>query len=170
MEVTDEGIDIGTTPVASVHALTIACVGGIVGDGHASLGVGVEVVIDVQSVHVVAAEDVACHMADVGTVLRDAGVEDHQTAVLETAFGVTHGIVLGGQGRGTCRLGTVGVDPGMDLHATLVALFHHPGQGIPVGVRGKSLLPGEVAAPGLQAALIEGIALGTYLEEDGIDA
>ena len=58
----------------------------------------------------------------------------------------------------------------MQLHAALVALLHHPLQGVPVGLRCHALLPGEESAPGLDLALVERIALRPHLEDDGIDA
>ena len=58
----------------------------------------------------------------------------------------------------------------MEFHASLVTLVHHPGQRVPIGRRGQALLPREVAAPRLQGALVEGVAFGSHLKHDGVDA
>ena len=67
------------------------------------------------------------------------------------------------------RLGTERIDPSVQLHAPLVALFYHPLQWVPVRLRCTSLLTGKVTAPRLQVTLIERITLRTHLKDDGID-
>ena len=56
----------------------------------------------------------------------------------------------------------------MQLHPTLVALFDHPFQGIPVGTWCLTLLSGQETAPRFELTLIEGIALRANLEDDHI--
>ena len=50
-----------------------------------------------------------------------------------------------------------------------MALFNHPRQGIPIRVRRRSLLAGQIPAPRLQLTGIQGIALAPHLEKDSID-
>ena len=69
---------------------------------------------------------------------------------------------------GRLRLGPIGVDPRVQLHAPAMTLRHHPLQGVPVGIRCHALLAREVVAPRLEVTLIEGVTFGPYLEDDGV--
>ena len=57
----------------------------------------------------------------------------------------------------------------MKLHAPLMALFYHPLQRVPIGLWCLSLLACEEPAPWFYIALIECVAFGSDLENDGID-
>ena len=122
------------------------------------------------AVDVVAGDDVACHLADVVAILWDAGIEYEQVVVGEAAHRLAYGDMVCCQLLGGLGLGPVGIDPGMQLHAALVTLCDHPLQGIPVGHGSLPLLSCQETAPRLQTALVEGIALGPYLEDDDVDA
>ena len=74
-------------------------------------GVGVEVVIDMQSVNVVALHDVCYDGAYVVAVFLQGGVEDEHPVVVDEALGVFLVGVLDAQALGALGLGTVGVDP-----------------------------------------------------------
>ena len=76
--------------------------------------------------------------------------------------------MVGGQHGCSFRLGTEGIDPGVDFHIPFVAFLHHPCQRVPSGV--LALRTGKEAAPGLIKAGIEGIGLAADLEHDGVDA
>ena len=170
MNVLDEKAHIVAAPILDgAEACAILAVGLLVGNLGACLGVGIEIVVDVQSVNVVAADDVAHHLADVFAVLRYSGIEEQQLAILEEALRMLEIGVGGGQHGGACRLGAVGVYPSVELHAAAVALVNHPLEGVPVGLGCHALLTGEKSAPGLQLAGVEGVALSPDLEEDGID-
>ena len=67
-------------------------------------------------------------------------------------------------------LGTIGVDPGMEFHAAAVALVDHPLQRVPVRRWCLALHARQELAPGFYLAGIECIALGSDLEDNGIDA
>ena len=58
----------------------------------------------------------------------------------------------------------------MQLHTTTVTLVYHPLQRIPVRRRSLTLLASEESAPRFEVALVQRVALGTYLKEDGIDS
>ena len=62
------------------------------------------------------------------------------------------------------------VNPGMKFHATLVALFYHPLKRVPCHCRRRALFAGKESAPRLDIGTIEGIAFGTHLKNNGIDA
>ena len=57
----------------------------------------------------------------------------------------------------------------MQLHITSVTLLYHPLERIPVWIGRSTLLSCKIAAPRFQLAGIQGIALTSYLKEDGID-
>ena len=170
MQLADEGIDILASPFATILSAAVAGVRGIIGDGLSGSRIGVEVVVDVEPVDVIARHDVGGHAADEVAVLWHSGVEYQQSVVGETTFGVQDILVCGGQGLRAFRFGTIGVDPRMQLHAAAVALPDHPLQRIPIRLRGRALSAGEVSAPWFKLAGIESITLDTALEEDDIDA
>ena len=57
----------------------------------------------------------------------------------------------------------------MQLHTTTVTLVYHPLQRIPIRRRSLPLLASEESAPRFKVALVQRIALGAHLKEDGID-
>ena len=71
----------------------------------------------------------------------------------------------------SCRLGlgTIGIDPCVQFHTTTVTLVNHPLQRVPHRRRSLSLLAGEESAPRFDVALVQRVALGAHLEENGID-
>ena len=170
VELLDELVHIVASPVVARHAVAVLLIRGIVGDGQAVGRIRIEIIVDVQAVHVVTLHNVHGHTADVVAVLRLAGVEEHQAVVMEEALGMLEIGMLCRQGHSALGLGTVGVYPCVALHATAVTLLHHPCQRVPIRLGGTSLLCRQVAAPGFHLALVQGIGLGTHLEHDGIDA
>ena len=170
MDVADEHVHVVASPVVDVAETTwVGIVEGLVGHGHAVLRIGIEIVVHVQSVHIVASDDVLYDHASVHAVGFQGGIEDIKVAILEIAVGMFHTIVVGGELTGAFGLGPVGIDPGVQFHATGMTLIHHPCQGIPAIGGGKALLTRQVAAPGLITRLVERVALSTYLEKNGID-
>ena len=171
VELLDEQVHVVASPVAAVlDAVGVLLILGIIGDREASHRIGIEIVVHVDAVDVVAADDVACHLADVVAVLGNAGVENLQAVVLEAALRMLHHHMIDGERRGALGLCPIGINPGVKLHAACVALVNHPLQRVPVGLRRLALLPREDAAPRLQRAGVEGVALGPHLEDDGIHA
>ncbi len=146
MEVTNEQVDVVAAPVLdggeSTWVSLIIC---LVGHGETCDGIRIEIVIHMNAIHIVVLEDVLYHHAGVGAVLWDGRIEDIQSVVLEYTFWVTCGGVIGSQFFGELGLGTIGVNPRMALHLALVALLHHPCQGVPPVSRSHALCAGEVA-------------------------
>src|SRR5690349_3042308 len=66
------------------------------------------------------------------------------------------------------RRSPVGVEPGMQFHAALMGFVNGILQRIPKRVRGFALSTGKVGRPGFNAAWIQGIALASYLQVDGV--
>ena len=79
-----------------------------------------------------------------------------------------HSYMLGVEGARELGFCTIRVQPCVKLHATLVTLLNHPLQRVPIRLRRLALHTGEETAPRLNIALIESVALGTHLEEDGV--
>ena len=88
VDLLDEEVHIVAAPVASVHALAGAGIGGIVGEIDTRLGVGVEIVVHVDSVDVVAAHDVINYAHDEVAVLLQCRVEVHLSVILHESFRV----------------------------------------------------------------------------------
>ena len=65
-------------------------------------------------------------------------------------------------------LRTEGIDPCVQLHATIVTLINHPSQRIPTRI--FSLLSGEEFAPRFKWTLIKCIGFGAHLKHHRIDA
>ena len=65
---------------------------------------------------------------------------------------------------------SVGIEPGVELHSPGVALIDHKLERIPERIGCYALFAGEEPGPRLQVGGIEGIGLGTYLENDSIAA
>ena len=167
----DKRADVVASPVVYIgKAVVVGVELPAVGNAHARHGVGVEVVVDVQSVDIVSGHDVLDDHADIVAVLRNAGIQDFQAVVVETTLRVPHRNMVVDQFLGRLGLGPIGVDPCVQLHASQMALLNHPLQGVPVGRWGSALSAGKETAPRLEAAGIERIALRTNLEDNGIDA
>ena len=132
-------------------------------------GIGIEIVVDVEAVDVVAAHDVFCHLIYILAVLGLCWVEDKLSVVGEHARRALYGHMVRSQLHRALGLGAVGVDPCVELHAASVALVYHPFEGVPIGRRRLALLAREVAAPRLYVALVEGVTLGSHLKDDGVD-
>lgn len=166
----DKEVDILTSPVATVHSIAIPCIRSVIGNGNTRSGIGIEIVIYVNAIHIITAHNVARHLTDIVAVLGTAGVKEQQTVIIEETVGVTEVLMRVGQCRCTLCLGTIRVDPCMQLHLSGMTLLYHPLQGIPIRIGSQPLLTGQITTPRFQFTGIERIALTAYLKEDGIDA
>lgn len=120
-------------------------------------------------VDVVSGGDVADDLADEGAVFGLSRVEVELFAVLEKAFGVLEIDVGGVEGVGIGGGNAVGVEPGVKFHVAVVGEFDEVGHGVEVVGGGLSLAAGEVAAPGFDFGVVEGVGGGADLEDDGVD-
>ena len=89
VELAYEEVDVIASPVAQVgdsvgHGAELF----FVGYGLACHGVGIEIVVDVESVDVISPDDVGGHAADILTVLRQSGVEDILSVIFKDPFGM----------------------------------------------------------------------------------
>ena len=130
----------------------------------------IEIIVDMETVDIIAADDIVDHPADIVAVLRLPRIEDILSVVSEDAARFSCCNMVGGQLMGGLGLCPIRIDPRMEFHAPFVALVYHPLERIPVRRRCQPLLSGEETAPRLQFAGVERIALRSYLEDDGVDA
>ena len=171
VELFNELVDVIAAPVGQVAETVIVCPEvGIIGNGYACHGIGIEIVVDVQAVDIVARHNVAHHVADIVAALLQGRIQQRQAIVLERPFRMLHDHMALGIGMSHLRLGTVWVNPCMQLHAALMALANHPCQGVPIGAGAHALLSRQVVAPRFQRTLVERIALRAHLEDNGIAA
>ena len=132
MEVTDELVDIVAPPVFDGGEATWVClIVGLVGQGKSVHGIGIEVIVHVNAIHVVVCEDVLDNHAGVGAVFLDGGIEDVESVVFEHTFGMTNGGMILCQCCCAFCLGSVGIYPCMAFHLTFMTFCHHPCQGVP---------------------------------------
>ena len=167
----DEQVDVVAAPVGLLHPVAVFGKRLLVGEVGAAGGVGVEVVVEVDAVDIVAVDDVHHHVLDELAVLGQTRVEVNflvalifYKALRLFVVNMSGGKLLGGRGGDAVR-----VEPGVQLHAALVRLVDHKLQWVPVR-RGRLAALGEETAPGLEFAGVEGVGAGTYLEEDGVDS
>lgn len=124
-----------------------------------------------EAVDVITAHEVSRHLAGIVRCLLYAWVQNDEVAIDEAKFGMPDRHMTGREGRslGGSVLGTIGIDPSVQFHAPLVALRHHPCQRVPVGRGCLALCTCQELTPWFELALIEGIALGAHLKDNGID-
>lgn len=168
----DEQVNIVSSPVAPV-APPLPILGktatiGKVGSFHR---IGVEVVVHVKGVDVVACQQVAHHLIDKIATLGQGRVEvDFAVGIFHKPFGVF--IVDVPCGRSVFAAGghAIGVDPCVQLHASLVALLNHELQRVPQWSGGFSCFSRYPSAPWFELTGIGSVGLGAYLPNDGIHA
>ena len=170
MHLADEAVHVLPPPVAAVHAPSVTGISQIIRNGQPFFGIRIEIVVDVYAVHVVAQQNVRHHVADIVAVLGYAGIHNQHAAIFEIAVGMQEIGMCLGQLLRAFRLGTVRIDPRMQLHAPRVALPDHPFQRIPIGRGRCALPPGQVTAPRFEATGIERVEFWAHLKQDGVDA
>ena len=169
VELFDKQIDVIAAPVATiVDAVAIGAILCIVGNLNTSNGIGIEVVIDVQAVDIIARHNITDDVANIVAAGLLGRIQQRQTVVLKRPLGMFYNDVVAGIFVRQFRLGTIGINPCVQLHAALVALVDHPRQRIPIGIGFCALFASQIVAPRLDIALVERVALGANLEDDGV--
>ena len=166
----DQLVHILPTPVAAVHAVAEFTVARIVGYRFARGRVGVEVIVDMNAVHIVALQNVAHHLADEITVLLICRIKQHLPVVTEKPMRLTVRQMVGGQRLLGGRRHPVGIEPSMELHAAAVCLGDGEFHRIPHRIRSFAPFAGQPCAPGLQLRLVDGIGRRPHLEYHHIAA
>ena len=160
----DEQVHVLATPIAAVHAVAVGGIAFVVGELIFG-GIGVEIVVHVNCVDIIARDDVAHHGADEFAALRQSRVEVGLPAILHKPFGV---FVIDVPG---CEffhfaLGVghaIGVEPSVEFHAAVVTFGNHKLQRIPIGIGRLAKFAGEIHAPRLEIRGIESIGFGAHL-------
>ena len=169
VQLLDEQVHVVAAPVVPVPTDAILIVRSRIGELSALDGIGIEIVVHVQCINVIATQDVTHHLIDKVTTLGQTRVEvQFAVGILEEPLGVL--IVDVSRGRLVILAAghAIGIDPGVQLHAALVGLLNHELQGIPHGLGSLTRFASEPSAPGLQVADVGGIGLRAYLPNDGV--
>ena len=170
IELLHEEVHIITTPVVDIlDTIGVATELKRIGNSHTLHRIGIEIIVHVDAIDIVARDDILGHLADVVASLRNAWIQNQQSVVLETEMRCTIDDMACSQRLGGLGASTIGIDPRMQFHTTLVALSNHPLQGIPIRRWRLALNTCEESAPGLDLALVERITLWAHLEDNQID-
>ena len=121
-----------------------------------------------KSIDIIAAKDIANDMTYILAILVVGRIEDVLSVILKDEIATLVGYVLGREDMGGLGLGTIGIYPCMEFHTALVTLLYHPLERVPIRRGSLALLTCEKTAPRFDTAIVEGVALGTHLEDDGI--
>ena len=165
IQVLNQLVDIVPPPVADVVKGSAVLPEGVL---VVEAAAGVEVVVQVDAVHIVVADQLLRPLDDQLPHLGQAGIQIVVSLALHHPLGVLHcrGLVVQIRQLTLAALGKAeGVDPGVELQPQGVSLLHPVGQGIKAVFRGQAGGPGQVLAPGEQLRGIEGVPRGTHLED-----
>ena len=132
--------------------------------------IGIEVIIHMDTIHIVAAHDITGYLADIVAIFRNTGVQDKELVVGKAVHRLTHSDMHRRELTRALGLCPIGIDPCMQFHPALVTLINHPLQGIPVGFGCYALGACQETAPRLNLTLVKGITLRTDLKDNHVDA
>ena len=174
-----ERVDVCATPVITLQRtarLRVGRVALVVGERDqrpvpVSFLVGIEVVVDVHAIHVVAAHDIlddAERLLDHGGLTRIhpqvAAVALHECWTCRCDVCRVERAPVAGMTR------AVRIEPCMQLDAARMCLAHHEGQRIPRRQRCAALRAGEVDRPGLDRRRIHGVGRWSHLKDHRVHA
>ena len=170
MQLADKQVDVVPTPIATITiAVAVSSKGSIVGNRR-TVGVRIEIVVDVEAVDVVAAHNIGSYLTDIMAVFSFSGIENQKAVIRKTTIGIQLRRVISRQSARAFRLRTERIDPRVQLHPAQVALLHHPSQRVPIRRGRHALTPRKVTAPRLVGTIIQGIAFHSHLEDNRIHA
>lgn len=130
-------------------------------------GIGIEIIVDVNSVDVIAASDISKDGEDVFDGSRIPGIEPEEFIVADEEFRVCSGNVRVGGLCGTDE-SAAGVEPCVEFDSSLVSFLDPDSEGIPGRLRGGTLRAAQVVAPGFNSRGVKCIGCGANLQDDGI--
>jgi len=115
-------------------------------------------------------DDVQDHAQGVIAGAGIGGIEHQIAAGGADEFGMGAGDMSGGPGgfKGG-EAGTEGIDPGVELEAAFVGFGDGKSQGIIIGRGRDTHGAGEILGPRLDPGIVEGVAAGTDLQQDGVE-
>ena len=166
----DKQVDIVATPIIDVlQSIIIKLEFTIVGNNFTRSWIRIEIIVDVQTIYIIAAHNVVYHLINIFPVGRIARVENKLSCIRKYLTRLLNGNMITSQSISTLSFGTIRINPRMQFHPALMTLLNHPLQRIPKRIGRLSLHACQETAPWFITTLIERIALGPHLEDDGID-
>jgi hypothetical protein len=94
--------------------------------------VRIKVIVYVESVYIISANNVLHHAANIVTALRDAWIHDELTIIRKHPLWMAYRHMVARKRFSGLCLCSIRVYPCMQFHSALVALLHHPCKRIPV--------------------------------------
>ena len=140
----------------------------IIWNGLTLCRIGIEIVIHMNTIYIIAAHDIFYNFTDIVAIFRYSRVQDKLIVICKTTHRLANGNMILCQFLRTFCFGTIWINPCMEFHMTLMTLIDHPLQWIPVRTWCYTLLPSKESAPRFDLTLIESITLRTYLEDNHI--
>lgn len=170
MDIGKQAVDVVAAPgVAAVEVAAVLLPALVVVERRVAVGVGVEEVVEVHAVDVVALDHVEDDVADPRLHLWVAGVEVGLVGVLDEPLGILlDGVVVDQvlQVR-ILQAHPVGVEPGVQLQTALVGLLDRERERVVAGI--AALLAGQVARPRLLVRLVKGVRGRPDMQERGVE-
>ena len=145
----DEIVDVHPAPVFAVHVALKCFPAGFIWKRRAvGGGVGVEVVVDVDAIHIVTTGDIEDDLQRMGSSGRFGGVQPLVAIVAahELRMGAAD-VPVGGGAFGGFVAGAVGVEPRVQLEPAKMRFGDPEGQGVIVGIGCLSLHARQVRGP-----------------------
>ena len=164
VKIFDEVVDIGAAPIATVATVAIFCPSGIVGKFCGAFWIRVKVVVDMNAIDGVTANDIEDDIENIASGGGNPWIEPKLASVVANPFGVKAGDVVGSEGVFGVDGGAEGIEPSVELETSGVGGIDGEREGIVAW--GGALMSGEKGGPRLGFRLIEGVAGGANLEED----
>ena len=167
----DEIIDVHPAPVFAVHVSLKCFPAGFIGKRRAvGGGVGVEVVVDVDAIHIVTTGDIEDDLQRMGGSGRFGGVQPLVAIVAAHELRMGAADVPGGGGAlGGFVAGAIGVKPRVQFHAAPMGLTNGVGERIPERLRRLPHFTGKILAPRLQSGGIQCVAGGAHLKDQAVE-
>ena len=179
VELTYQGVHILAAPIVTRQHATgalIALEATIVGEVHkppaaVAFLVGIEVVVNVYAVDVIARDDIEDDANGVLTHGQLTWIHPLLTPVLAHQRRTREGHMAARMGAFGARMPrAVWVEPGVQLEAALVRFIHGKAQWIPPRIRGHAFRARQKLGPRLNLAGVERITLRPHLEDDGVQS
>jgi len=150
MDFPDKRIYIVAAPFfPGLAGLRIVGIGERIGEYLALNFVGVKIIVKMNPVYLIVLHHFSHDFRKLLPDFRDSRVVIIAVAIRQHPVGMKVIVVVPGQREGIgSHGGTVGVEPGVEVHPPAVRLGDHPFQGVGIGIRGHALFPAEVARPG----------------------
>ena len=170
VERSDERVHVVAAPVVdAVEVRAVACEGLCI----IEIRAGIEVVVEMDAVHIIIADDLGravhdelLHCRETGVKVVIAVVFDHPFRMLARRAALGQGVKL----LPAVSRDAVGIDPGVQLKAALVRALDPVREHIKVPVGRSAAGAADVAALGEKSGPVECVRRGTHLKKDRVQA